>query len=494
MKFKANSTLIILLILGLLLVLFKFSRFHTLSYFLDDFTNNLEGSYSWMLGRPLTFANGFGKLNTAHNYFLMPFLGPIALYFGAKGIFVFLVLCIFTAWVLFFKIEAIKSPFIFISFAFLLLNPTFFWIFDHPDVGWCIELLYFPFAVLFAISIKSAKNVQSICFAILLISVREEGIILVSMIHLSYMILQLESFTSALKSRKIWLYGLGYSALFVVSMLYLASKGNSNSFVESAFSVLKSHQSDSDFYFTNLKYFGHGLLLISPFIAFYLFFQPYKSIHFFVFCSFLLLLFGLIFFQTIRYFDLFFFQIVSLTWAARFILPFTFATAFLILNLPENSNIYQGSLKKSLLFSLFFVQFMLISFVRKDVSYSEIINGIISNEPQHRIKNLLNQSDLRIIREIEEVIPERSSVYVGDYLVPIFSNHFIVWPDRYKEFEKADIGIIPISKEHIHLRNELPLVMKQGYKSIGTVGDYEVFAIQKYQSYIDLKKLLEGKK
>lgn len=490
MKFNSKFHLLLLFILVSFLIYFKFSRFEALSYFLDDFTNNLEGSYSWLLGRPLTFANGFGKLNTAHNYFLMPLLGLIVLYFGAKGIFVFLVLCQLIVWHYFFKLNPNKSFSTYILFLFLLLNPTFLWIFDHPDVGWSIELLYFPFAILFAISLKLRNNILSIISGLLLISVREEGVILVCMIHVIYLVFNATSWKSIVNNRNIWIYGLGYSFLFIVSMLYLSAKGNSNSFVDSAFSVLNNHLKDATFYWTNLSYFGQGLLLISPFFLFYYFFQKFEFHKFLIFIFFLLLLFALTFFQTIRYYDQFFFQTVSLTWAARFILPFTFTIAFLVININTKLNFKFDSLaNKTAISLLFIIQFFFISFVRKDVSYSEIGKILITNEPQHRIKTLINESDIAIIRQIEKEIPARSSVYVGDFLVPIFSNHFVVWPDRYKEYEKADIGIIPKDAGNVHLRNELPFVMKRGYKSIGVFGNYEIFSTERYKKYINLEKL-----
>ncbi len=490
MKFISKFHLPFLLLLVVFLIYFKFTRFEALSYFLDDFTNNLEGSYSWLLGRPLTFANGFGKLNTAHNYFLMPLLGPIILYFGAKGIFVFLVICQFVVWHYFFKLYPQKTVNNYFLFIFLLLNPTFLWIFDHPEVGWSIELLYFPFAILFAVSLKLKINILSIISGLLLISVREEGILLACMIHIYYLVNNTINWKSTVNNRNIWISGIGYSSLFLISMVYLSSKGNSNSFVQSAFSVLKTHLNDATFYWTNLYYFGQGLLLIAPFVVFYYFFQKFEFHKFLIFAFFLLLLFALTFFQTIRYYNLFFFQTVSLTWAARFILPYTFTIAFLVINIKLDFK-FDNTFKKIAISFLFLVQFFIISFVRKDVSYSEIGNILITKQPQHRIKVLINEEDITFIRKIEKAIPARSSVYVGDFLVPIFSDHFVVWPDRYKEFEKADIGIIPTDSQFIHLRNELPLVMKNGYESIGIYGSYEVFSTKKYKKYINSKELLK---
>ncbi len=486
MKFSPKIYLSFLLIIAAFLVYFKFARFEALAYFLDDFTNNLEGSYSWLLGRPLTFANGFGKLNTAHNYFLMPFLGPIALYFGAKGIFIFYVALIFLLWFCAFKLTENHSVSFLLSFIFLFLNPTFLWIFDHPDVGWSVELMYFPFAILYAISLKLNYRVYIYLFAVLLISVREEGIILVAMIHVTFLLLKLNNWKTILYNKKIWICGSAYISLFVISMLYLASKGNSNSFVESAFSVLKLHYIDINFHTTNFKYLGQALVLICPFIGFYILFEKFNLKHFTIFLLFLFSLFALTFFQTIRYYDKFFFQIVSITWAIRFILPFTFTIAFLVLNFnPINLNFTKS--KIIVLILLFFVQFLSISLIRQDVSYKQIWATLLTRKPQHRMQELLQTADIENVKKIEKELPARSSIYVGDYLVPIFSNHFIVWPDRYKEFEKADMAILPIGEAHIHLKNELPLIMKKGFKFRGTFGAYEVYATPEYSKYVLLK-------
>ena len=488
MKTIPKYPYLILVLLAFFLAYFKLVRFEALAYFLDDFTNNLEGSYSWLIGRPLTFANGFGQLNTAHNYFLMPFLGPIALYFGAKGIFVFYILCNFILWLYVFKLTQNHNFSFLITFIFLFFNPTFLWIFDHPDVGWSVEMLYFPFAIMYAISLKLNLRYSIYVFAMLLMAVREEGIILVAMIHITFLILNLKNYKSIFYDKKLWLFGIAYTLLFGVSMVYLASKGNSNSFVESAFSILKLHFNDINFHLTNFAYLGQAILLIFPFILFYISFQKFNLPHFLFYLLFLFLLFALTFFQTIRYYDKFYFQIVSITWAIRFILPFTFTIAFLALNFnPKQVNFQLSKFKFGLILILFLVQFLFISFIRQDVSYKQLLSTLITHKPQHRMQELLQEVDIEYIKKIEKAMPARSSIYIGDYLVPIFTNHFIVWPDRYKEFEKADIAIIPRGEAHIHLKNELPLIMKNNYKIVQTFGAYEVYATPEYSKYLMIK-------
>lgn len=479
--------------LFVILVLFKIYRFQLLAYTIDDLANNLEATYSWLLDRPLTYANGLGKVNYTHNYFLTPILGPITLYFGPIGIFIFFLSLFVLAWISFYQIFGLESWEKKLLFIFLFLSPTTLWIIDDPEVGWTIELLFLPFTLLFALSLKAEKYNLAIFYAILLIAVREDGIILCCFVQMVFFLFSAENktFFEKLFSKKIILWVLFWVVLFVASMAYLQLSAPDDTFFEGAMDSIAKNYSMPDFQSKNLVLCLSAMVMLSPFLVllWLLSGSNYYKIALFVGINMVFISINLL--QGARYFDKFFFETVSVTWVPRFVLPFSFSLAFLLL-VSEKSvfKILNKKLVVSLIF-LLLIQFPIISFFRKDLSYGSIFKSLATGRPEHRMKYLLEKRDLEIIKFIEKTLPNHSTVFVLDYINPIFLGHFHTWPTRNVEFEKADIAIIP-KEGFTHLHNQLIQDMKQPYSKIGSFGPYVLYATERYKTILMKNEFLKN--
>jgi hypothetical protein len=486
LRIKNKSLLISLINLFVLFVIFKIYRFELLAYTIDDLFNNLEATYSWLVGRPITYANGLGKSNYTHNYFLTPALGFITYFFGAYGIFIFYLFLILIVWLYFFGIFDPNLPKNIVLFGSLFLSPTMLWIIDDPGVGWTIELLFLPFTILFAMALRKGQVFWAIFWAIATILVREDGIILCCFVQLCYILFgakNRDSFWRKLFSKKLIIWGVFWLSLFIISMTFLQMTAPNDTFFEGALATIKNNYLLPDFQSKNLILGLKALLMLSPIflLLYYLIGNDFYKLGVFVFIIFAFIFINLL--QGARYFNQFFFENVSITWVPRFVLPFSFSLAFMLL-VVENKNTKPLNIKYlTICIVLFLIQFPIISFCRKDVSYTSIVKSLLHNKPEHRMQHLLNPADLKLIKLIEKTIPRRSTVFVQDYIMPIFVGHFQTWPSRDFEYEKADLAIIPTTG-FTHLQNQLMYDMKPNYKKIAVLGPYDIIASEKYKNIL----------
>jgi hypothetical protein len=492
-KNKAVIKHISLLGLFFILVAFKWFRFEMLAYTIDDFCNNLEGTYSWLLGRPVTWGNGFGQMILAHNYYLMPALAPITYFFGAKGILFFYCSLLLVSWYSYFKVFDFFNRNHLFLFFLLFFSATSFWLLDHPSVGWSMELFYLPFSVLLSSSLIQKNNKQAIFYFIVLCLVREEGMLLAFAIYITHYILENRLFLiyDILRNKKIIFTTVAFLAVFIANFLLLQHRGSTDSFLVKTSNNITEYIFTKEFIFHNLKWVSQSLLLLFPLLLLVAILVPnfIKTTR----IPLLVLLFfiGITFVQGATYFDRpYIREGVSLTWAPRFILPYSYLLAVVLLYTYK----YKLSLetiwvKKKIaigLILIYFINFPLISSIRQDVSYSKIIKSIIRNSPQVDIPELLKADDIKQLRQLELQLPERSNVYAFDYVIPIFLNHFIVWPYG-REYEKADLAILPQDARFEELYSRLPLVMKENYEEIGKLGSYTLYASPDYKKIIHLK-------
>ncbi len=148
-------------ILALLLLAWlgaKISLFHGLSYTSDLF-HLVQSAYSYLLGRPLLFNNDFGSGGAAHNYFLLPLLGPFAYGGGAHAFFIITAALFALAGYCGLKTISQDSEGSFAwgrqaIFLGLLCGPVAFWIWDDPIYGWHPEIFYIPLSCLFALDLR----------------------------------------------------------------------------------------------------------------------------------------------------------------------------------------------------------------------------------------------------------------------------------------------------------------------------------------------------
>jgi hypothetical protein len=496
---RKNIFLICILLLSLILLYTKIIRLYGLHYFIDDFTNNLQGTFSWFSGRPLTYANGFGKMNTAHNYFLMPLLGLFTNKFGAIGAFIITqLLYVIAYWQFYltFKTKA-KSSF-YIAFVFVLLSPTFFWIYDHPHVGWCVELLYLPLVVLYVLSLCQNSK-WAVFWAVVLCLVREEGIILLAFSFVYYHISKNKytSIKQIFSDKHIIKVVLSLIIVFAISFAWLILRAKNQSFIEDSGNIIIQEAKQATIYMVLLKIIVHKYLILLPtFLVVLLFLKPnllqLKIILFFTFSITVILLV-----HTIRYYvHPHIFEKVSMHWAPRYILLHSIFAVFIIVNAfggqektqPKvnlERKIYGNFFIKWPAFTLLLlwaVQWPIISYVRDDFSLKTYINSLFFGEKSAEYNISITAAEYQMFKKIEAAIPPKSNVYLFEQLMGLFHKHYFIF---YKgvEYQKADIAILPNQKLEYYTK-ELPAKFSEKYQKVYSTAQFDLYATEKYKKYI----------
>ncbi len=219
-------------ILGILAVwgLVKWKLFDGLSYTSDLF-GQMQSARSWMFGHPLFYNSDFLLESHTHNYWMLIPLGPIVDSFGALGVFVVHLAILFGSTRACSRAIALKQQkgivFSSVLSIALLLGPFAFWIFDDPLYGWHSELLFLPLIVWLGASHALHSKLEMWVAGVLIVLLREEGAILVGIVHcISRILVGLRS-EERVKSWGLSVLGLTalYSGIFLFSMYLLA--GNS---------------------------------------------------------------------------------------------------------------------------------------------------------------------------------------------------------------------------------------------------------------------------
>ncbi|GAB2533104.1 hypothetical protein [Spirosoma aerophilum] len=468
----------------------------------------LQSSCSWINGRPLLYENIWGYDDRIHNNYAMLLWGPLIYAGGAYGAFVVQVGLSLISYTLLLRYcsRHLANWAVWLILIVLLIGPVWFWLNDHPGIGWHPELTYFPLSILFVLTLLSRATIWFWVTAALIVLVKEDGALLAGAIHLAFVCIMYlvrnrqRSIFGVLTQPKFWITLAGWAAVFVLGMAFLSYKNNAvepEPRLQQALNAIGSGLHDRVFIRKNLLLVFQTVLLLAPSMGVLLYgvyqvgWRQVGSVLLIYAVAQLALLLsnwvqGATYYGTNDFFDL-----VSLTWPPRFVLVYTFSVVYTILvwllfeagKQPERD-------WKQLAFCivLFFIQWPIVEYARPDFRLIPTVTNLFRHRFDPVKESLLPASDVAVVKQIARTIPPRSNVYMFDFLIPFFHKHYNIWPTE-KQWEDADLAIIP-KNDFQNLRSHLSRVMKHPYRTI-ELRTYTIFVTPAYEPYV--KASLAGK-
>jgi hypothetical protein len=305
----------------------KLTTFDKLGYQSDLFTH-LEICRGWLQGRPIMHENCYGYHSQYHNYFFDLLLGFAVKPYGVYGLFsmqflLYIIALFYTFPILYKHKETLNHKLLVgIFYIVIFCGPYAFWLYDNPHYGFHTEMLYIPLGFVFAVSLYKKQHWVSILFAIFMVSVKEDGAVLVASIHLLFIALQ---WTAGKITKKRWLlqsllWGTVWVVVFVVGMIYLKSQTaeGKDRLTEAFTHFSKFTSKEKTGYFTSILISFAFMLL--PFVTVLLLM---KQINYKVWLWWVVCMVPLIIVNFISGFVYFPAQFFSLTWVPRFSLVFS---------------------------------------------------------------------------------------------------------------------------------------------------------------------------
>lgn len=485
----------------LLFFCFKIARFNALYYTYNDMYIFLQASCSWMDGRPLLYENIWGYDDRIHNNYAMLLWGPLIYVSGAYGAFAVQVGLLALSYGLLLRqlSRQMASWAVWAALSVLLLGPVWFWLNDHPGIGWHPELTYFPLSILFFLALYTYQSTWFWVTGALIVLVKEDGALLAGAIHLAYLCLQYlatnreRSIFGLLTRPLFWRVLGGWAAVFIAGMVFLSYKNHSaepEPRLQQALDAISNGLHEGTFIRTNVRLLGQTVLLLLPSIGLLVYglfrtgWQQAGSVLLTYAVAQLALLLsnwvqGGTYYGTNALFDL-----VSLTWPPRFVLVYAFSVVYTLLVwlvFGVGKEKASGRQWIPLCLVLVVVQLPIVQYARPDFRLFTSLRALVTHRFDPEKEPLLPASDVAVVQKLAHNIPARSNVFVFDYLIPFFHKHYNIWPTE-KQWEKADLAIIP-NNDFQKLGERLPRVMKQPYRAVH-LDMYTVYVTPAYESYL----------
>ncbi|GAB3940111.1 hypothetical protein GCM10028805_01380 [Spirosoma harenae] len=485
----------------LLLFCFKVIRFQALYYTYNDMYIFLQASYSWMDGRPLLYENIWGYDDRIHNNYIMLLLGPLIYVGGAYGAFIVQIslLLLSYGFLLRHLSRQMVSWMVWVLLAVLLMGPVWFWLMDHPNIGWHPELMYFPLSLLLLVALRRYHTGWFLVTASLIVLVKEDGALLVGVIHLAFLCIQYlvanpkRSILGILTKANFWIAAGSWAAVFIAGMAFLSFKNHAvepEPRLQQALHAIGKGLHSREFIRINLLLLIKTALLLLPSIGLLLYglyrvnWRHAGSVFLIYGVAQLALLLsnwvqGATYYGVNALFDL-----VSLTWPPRFILMYAFSVVYVLLIwLSFKISEAQVERRQLVVIGLFLVliQLPIVQYARPDFRLYSIVRGLVRHQYDPDKEPLLPAADVAVVETLAKTIPAHSNVFVFDYLIPFFHKHYNIWPTE-NQWEDADLAIIP-NNDFAKLGERLPRVMKQPYRPI-RLSTYTIFTTPAYEPYV----------
>ncbi|GAB2575595.1 hypothetical protein [Spirosoma areae] len=488
-------------LLLLLFFWFKVLRFQALYYTYNDMYIFLQASCSWLNGRPLLYENIWGYDDRIHNNYAMLLWGPLIYVSGAYGAFIVqLGLSLLSYGLLLRHLSRQLAGWaVWLLVAVLLLGPVWFWLNDHPGIGWHPELTYFPLSLLFLLSLFTYQTRLFGLAAALLVLVKEDGALLAGALHLAFLCIQYllsnrqRTIFGILTERRFWIVLAGWAAVFVAGMAFLSYKNHSaepEPRLQQALNAIGAGLHNKVFIRTNLLLLAQTFLLLLPSIGLMLYGlartgwrQTGSVLLVYAVAQLALLLSNWV--QGATYYGTnALFEQVSLTWPPRFVLVYAFSVVYVLMIWvlfgagERAAPRWQPALIGLLLMA---IQPPIVQYARPDFRLVSALRDIVRHRFDPQKESMLPASDVAIIEKLARTIPVRSNVFVFDYLIPFFHKHYNIWPTE-NQWEDADLAIIP-NNDFQKLGKRLPRVMKHPYRSV-RLATYTIFVTPAYEPYV----------
>lgn len=480
---------------------FKITRFQALYYTYNDMYIFLQASCSWMNGRPILYENIWGYDDRIHNNYGMLLWGPLIYLGGAYGAFAVQIgLSIFSYGLVMRQMSRRLADWaLWLVLAVMLLGPVWFWLNDHPGIGWHPELTYLPISLLFLVVLLAGQTGWCWLVGGLMVLVKEDGALLAGAIHLAVLCVRYlvadrqRSIFGILTQVRFWLVLVGWAALFMAGMIFLSYKNHAvepEPRLQQALNVIGKGLHDPIFIRKHLSLFLQTGLLLIPSIALLLYGlyranwrQTGSVLLVYALAQMALTVSngvqGATYYGTNPLFDL-----VSLTWPPRFVLVYAFSVVyvltvwFLFEPAKQPPSVWQRVLAGAVLVA---IQLPIVQYVRPDFRLFASLHDAVTYRFDPQKQPLLPPADVAMIEQLARTIPPRSNVFVFDYLIPFFHEHYNIWPTE-KQWEDADLAIIP-NNDFQKLGKRLPRVMKQPYRAL-RLNTYTVFVTPAYEPYL----------
>lgn len=492
----AASSLVLLLFFW-----FKIIRFQGLYYTFNDMYIFLQASYSWIDGRPLLYENIGGYDDRIHNNYGMLLWGPLIYVSGAYGAFAVQtgLSLLSHGLALRYMSRRMASGVLWLCWAVLLVGPVWFWMNDHPGIGWHPELTYLPLALLFVWALLMCHTGWSWVTAGLIVLVKEDGALLAGIIHLSFISIQYltadrqRSIFGILTKARFWITVAGWAVVFVAGMAFLSYKNHAvepEPRLQQALSAIQAGLHDSQFIRKHLKLLFQTFLLLLPSVGVLLYGvyrvgwrQAGSILVVYTMAQLALLLSNLVqgatYYGTNALFDL-----VSLTWPPRFVLVYAFSVTYCVLvwSLFDAGD-QPATRRKPVLIglSLLAVQLPIVQYARPDFQLVPIVQNLVGHRYDPFKEPMLPVSDVAVVKQLAHTIPAHSNVFIFDFFIPFFHKHYNIWPTE-KQWKNADLAIIP-NNDFQKLGEHLPRVMKHPYRAV-RLSTYTIFVTPAYEPYV----------
>lgn len=488
-------------LLLLLFFWFKVIRFQELYYTFNDMYIFLQASYSWLNGRPLLYENIWGYDDRIHNNYGMLLWGPLIYISGAYGAFVVQTGLSLLSYglVLRYISRRMANWAVWMILLVLLVGPVWFWLNDHPGIGWHPELTYLPLSLLFILALLTYQTGWFWVTAGLIVIVKEDGALLAGAIHLAFLSIQYlvtnrhRTIFGILTQRRFWIVVGGWAAVFIIGMAFLSYKNHSaepEPRLQQSLNAIGNGLHDRVFIRKNLTLFIQTFLLLLPSVGVLLYglarvgWRQASSVLLVYGVAQLALLLsnwvqGSTYYGTNALFDL-----VSLTWPPRFVLMYAFSVTYILtvwtlFGVGERATVYWKPALIGLI--LLTIQLPIVHYARPDFQLVSIARNLVKHRFDPFKEPLLPASDVAVVEKLAQVIPAHSNVFVFDFLIPFFHKHYNIWPTD-KQWKNADLAIIP-NNDFQKLGVRLPRVMKHPYRSI-RLNTYTIFVTPAYEPYV----------
>lgn len=489
-------------VLLLLFLWYKIARFQALYYTFNDMYIFLQSSCSWMDGRPVLYENIWGYDDRIHNNYEMLLWAPLIHTMGAYGAFlvqISLSILSVGVWLRFLS-RQVAGWAVWVMLAVLFVGPIWFWLNDHPGIGWHPELTYLPLSLLFVRALYSGQMRWIGLAGLFIVLVKEDGALLAGALHLAWVgIRYLRAYPqknvwALLQQRLCWQVLVLWATVFVAGMAFLSYKNHAaqpEPRLQQALHAIANGLHNRTFLRDNFLLLIQTCLLLAPSFGLLLYaFYRMKGQQ----MGSLLGIYGLAqaallvsnWVQGSTYYgENPFFMLVSLTWPPRFVLVYAFAVCYVltvwieyrvaVVEIPRWKAIGLGTF-------LTVSQLPIAEQVRPDFRMARSIYTVIQYRYDPQKQPLLPALDMDVIYRLEQAIPAHSNVFVFDYLIPVFHKHYNIWPTE-KEWVKADVAILP-NDDFQGLGEHLPRIMKTKYRSF-KLNRYTIFVTPAYAHYIE---------